>query len=174
MADVISISTKQLGGGRILDNVTGQYLPIIFGKGSIPSRLRTFTHGTGANQVNKIYATQRTLATVTMDSLDLAGGLTDYKGAAITLTALKWVYISIVSPDGTKVLRVGPQNQAAAGTFGWGSAAVATVYHDFYSDWELYRPITGFTVTATTADIFPIYNPSLTSVTYAIIVAGVG
>lgn len=171
MADAVSLSVKVLGGGRIVDSVSGQYLPAVFGRGNLPARSRVFTHGTGANQVDKLHLSQRTLAATTFDLLDLAGGLTDYKGAAITLTKLKWIYVAIVSPDGTKALRVGPQNQANAGQFGWGGTG-ATVYQTVYTDWEDYRPITGHTVTAGTGDIYPIYNPGASAVTYALLVAG--
>ena len=173
MADAIYFSAKMLGGGQIGDTVTEKRLPAIFGKGSLPARLRSFTHGTGANQVNKLFVAQRTLATLTFDNLDLAGGLNDYNGAAITFTFLKWAYIAIVSPDGTKSLRVGPQNQLNALPGGWGGVG-ATVYQTLYTDWEDYRPITGHAVTAGTGDIFPIYNPGAGNVTYAILLAGLG
>lgn len=173
MADSLYASYRSLGGGIIRDTVTAQQMPGVFGRGVLPRRVRSFTHGTGANQANKWHLSRRTLATVTFDLLDLAGGLTDYKGAAITFTAIKLVYIAIVDADGTKSLRIGPQNQTGAGQFGWGGTG-ATVYQTIYTDWEDYRPITGHTVTAGTGDIYPIYNPGAGSVEYAIWVLGLG
>lgn len=172
MADAIYFKTRQLGGGRIEDQSTGQWQVGVFGKNLLPARSRSFTHGSGSGQVNKWHLSQRTLATVTYDNLDLAGGLTDYKGAAITFTKIKYAYIAIISPSSTKSLRVGPQNQSNAATLHWGGTG-ATVYETFYTDWELYEPYTGFTVTAGTGDIFPIYNPTGSSITYTLFLMGV-
>lgn len=173
MADLVTLDSRMLGGGRVIDSITGQYLPAIFGKGLVPTRLRSLTNGTGSNQVNKFHVSQRTLANGASDLLDLAGGLTDYKGAAITFTALKWAYVAIITPNGTKSLRVGPQNQTNAGQFWWGGTG-ATVYYTAKQDFEYYEPVSGVTVTAGTGDIFPIINQSGVSVTYALLLAGVG
>lgn len=171
MADVITLNERTLGGGRIIDSVSGQVLPAIWGKGNLPARTRTFTSGTGNNQVDKFHLSQRTLTATTFDLLDLSGVLTDYKGVAITFSKIKRVYIAIVSPDGTKSLRIGPQNQANAGQFGWGGTG-ATVYQTIYTDWDDYFPYAGHTVTAGTGDIYPVYNPGASSVTYALLIAG--
>lgn len=171
--DTIKFNPRQIGGGNAVDSVSGLNLPIRFNSGFLPSRIRSLSYGTGANQVNKIYFAKRTLAATTFDLLDLAGGLTDPTGATITMTALKLAYIALMTQDGTNALRIGPQAQANAGAFMWGGTG-ATVYHTTYSDWEDYRPITGWTVTAGTGDIFPIYNPGATSVDYAILLLGTG
>lgn len=173
MADNLTFRTRVLGGGRIRNTTTGQMQPFIFGKNSLPARVRSFTYGTGDNQVNKAYFAQRTLNATTTESLDLAGGITDYAGAAITLTVLKYAYLAIVSPDGTKALRVGPQNVANAAQLGWGGTG-ATVYDTIYTDWELYRPIDGYAITAGTGDLFPVHNPGAEAVTYAILLMGEG
>jgi len=172
MADVLYFKTRTLGGGRIEDSATAQRQMASFGKLLLPARTRSFTHGSGSGQANKWYLAQRTLATVTYDNLDLAGGLTDYKGAAITFTKIKYAYIAIISPSSTKYLRVGPQNQSNAAQLQWGGTG-ATVYETIYTDWELYEPYTGFTVTAGTGDIFPIYNPTGVSITYTLLLMGV-
>jgi hypothetical protein len=173
VADTTYFRTRRQGGGTVRDTVTGQMQPFIFGKGGLPARTRVFTHGTGNNQVNKVHFAQRTLNAATTESLDLAGGLTDYKGAAITLTALKYVYIAIVSADGAKSLRIGPQNVANAAALGWGGVG-ATVYETITTDWELYQPYTGHTITPGTGDLFPVHNPGASAVTYALLVMGVG
>jgi hypothetical protein len=173
MADVLYLRERTIGGGRVGDDATGQYQAAVFGKANLPARVRSLTHGTGSGQANKWHLSQRTLATTTFDLLDLAGGLTDYKGAAITFTKIKRVYVAIVDPSSSKSLRVGPQNQSNAGQFGWGGTG-ATVYQTVYTDWDDYEPYAGWTVTAGTGDIYPIYNPSAGSVTYVLFVLGLG
>ena len=113
----------------------------------------------------------RTLAATTFDLIDLAGGLTDYKGATITFAKVKWIYVALSTQDGTNALRIGPQNQANAWQGPWGGTG-ATVYRTTYTDWEFYRPVTGTTVTAGTGDIFPVYNPGAGSVDYLLWVLG--
>jgi hypothetical protein len=173
VADVLYLRERIIGGGRIADATTGQQQNAIYGRTILPARSRSFTHGTGSGQANKWHLSQRTLATTTFDLLDLAGGLTDYKGAAITFTKIKRVYVAIVDPSSSKSLRVGPQNQSNAGQFGWGGTG-ATVYQTVYTDWDDYEPYAGWTVTAGTGDIYPIYNPSAGSVTYVLFVLGLG
>lgn len=173
MADAVTIDARMLGGGRVIDTVTGQFLPAIFGRGLVAARRRSFTSGTGSGQVNKLHVSRRTLAHGASDLLDLAGGITDFKGAAITLTALKWAYVAIIDPDGTKALRIGPQNQSNA-LQGWWGGTGATVYHTTKTDWEFYEPVAGAAVGAGSTDVFPVINQSGVSVTYALILAGVG
>lgn len=136
----------------------------------LPGLIPNYTNGTGSFQVNQVYCAQRALAATTFDLLDMAGSLTNL-GGTITFTKIKYLRVEIVSPDGTKVLRVGPQNQSNPVPLGWGGTG-ATVYREVYYAEEWNMPYAGFTVTAGTGDILPIYNPGATSVTYAILIAG--
>lgn len=167
MASALRVNEKVLGGGVIQDTTSLQSQAAAYGRGVLPARGVTFTHGTGNSQANLWYLAQRTLAATTFDLIDLAGSLTGYNGATLTFTKLKRAYISIVSPDGTKSLRVGPQNQSNAAALGWGGTG-ATVYHTTLTDFELIHPYGGWTITAGTGDIFPVYNPGAGDVTYAI------
>lgn len=171
MADTIRVNERIIGGGIIRDTTTGKSQTANYGQGALPSRTLAFTNGTADQQVNLWYLAQRTLAATTTDSLDLAGGLTGYGGATLTFTKIKRVYVSIVSPDGTKSLRVGPQGVANAAQLGWGGTG-ATVYNTVITDLDLVHSYAGWSVTAGTGDILPIYNPGASAVTYAIFILG--
>jgi hypothetical protein len=160
------------GGGRIQDSATSQAQNAIFGQGVLPSLDQTFSYGTGSGKVNMWYLARRTLATVTFDLLDLAGGLTDYKGAAITFTKIKRILLVVIDPDGTKTLRIGPQNQSAPFIGPWSGGTGATVYNTVFRKFDQDEPYAGWAVTATTADILPIYNPGASSVTYLLWLLG--
>lgn len=173
MADVLRVGEQILGGGRIFDDSTGQQQPASYGFGVLPETTFSLETGTGSGQANKWYLARRTLAATTYDLLDLAGGLSDYKGNAITLTTLKRALVKVVSADGSKRLRVGPQNQANAAQLGWGGTG-ATVYADVYDVLDLRHPWAGWAVTAGTGDVFPVYNPTAGSIDYAVWLLGVG
>ena len=130
-----------------------------------------FTNGTGNNQVNTLWSDERTLATLTTDSLDLAGALTDAFGSTLTFTRIKAILIDIDAPDGTKALRVGPRAVANAFQGPWGGVgaeAYSTVHRTFYQ----VEPYTGWLVTAGTADLLIINNNTAGSVTYRIVILG--
>lgn len=144
-----------------------------YGIGTVPALSTTLTFGTGSGQANKLYYAVRTLAGTTMDTLDLAGSLTDGVGNTLTFTYVKLAIIAIESPNGTKALRVGPQNEANAFVGSWGASAATTYKTVKYHDIVEYEPVTGLAVTAGTGDIFPVYNPTGSSITYHILIAGV-
>lgn len=67
----------------------------------------SWTYGAAANQVNVVYAETRTLADGANETLDLyaSGSLLDLFGTALTMTAIKLVYLKNNSDDATlKVL----------------------------------------------------------------------
>lgn len=156
------------------DTVSGALLAREFGRNSVPElSIDLDEYGTGNNQINKLYYAKRTLATVTTDSLDLAGGLSDFQGSTITFTKIKLCAVAIASPNGTKKLYIGPQGVANSMTANWGGTG-ATVYREFmYFDIAIYDPINGYTVTAGTGDLLNIYNPTGSSIDYHIVIAGV-
>lgn len=175
----MSVNKLSIGGNLPLrvfyQDSTGPSNKLQFGLRSIPELSISLEYGTGSGQANKAYAFSRTLTATTMDSIDLAGSLSDGVGNTITFTSIKLAIVAIVTPTGgTKKLRVGPQNQTNALSSNWGSLVVATVYKEFtHWDTVIYEPVAGYTVTAGTADIFPIYNPSASSITYELLLAGV-
>lgn len=158
----------------IQDGTTGAAIAKTFGKGGVPDLNVLLNFGTGTDQASKAYIAQRPpLAATTFDNLDLAGGLVDGLGNTLTFATLKLALVAIVAPDyATKSLRVGPQGQSNPFLGAWGGTG-ATVYKAF-NVWDLtvYSPTTGYTVTAGTGDIFPVYNPSAISVDYTILLVG--
>ena len=174
----MALNTLTFGGSWPLtgfwkDGTTGAVLRKKFGALSVPELSISLTYGTGSGQANWAYYASRPLAGTTYDLLDLSGSLTDGLGNTISATKLKLAVIAVASPDGTKKLRVGPQNQSNAAQLHWGGTG-ATVYKEVaYWDVIAYEKVAGYTVTAATADIFPIYNPTGSSITYSILMAGV-
>lgn len=134
----------------------------------------TFGSGTSSGNFNNWWHDQRTVAATTADNLDLRGGTVSTKlGLILDFQTIKLIVIQIVSPDGTKSLRVGPQNVSNAFSSPWGGAG-ATVYETvFHSHTFAFDPYTGFAVTAGTGDVLGIYNPGAGSVTYNIFIAGI-
>lgn len=167
----IDVSDRLSGGGQIADGL-GASMQAGYGGPIIPSLKTQYSYGTGDNQVNKWYLARRTLAATTFDNLNLTSGLTAL-GATQAFTALKRVLVAIVSPDGTKSLRVGPQNQANANAL-WFAGVTANFYETVYTSIKKDRPITGWAVTAATTDILSIYNPGASSLDYAIWLLGTG
>lgn len=172
MATVLRLSERTIGGGRVTDPATLQAQPASYGQGILPSSVFTLASGTGTGQASKWYLARRALAGTTFDLLDLAGGLTDYAGASLTFSAVKRCLVAVVSPDGTKKLRVGPQDQSNAWQ-GWFGGTGATVYEEVFHTTDRKHPYAGWTVTGGSADVLAVYNPGATSVTYAIWIIGV-
>lgn len=144
-----------------------------FGVGSLwPSLAVDIEWGTGSGQCNLACVTRRTLTATTYDNLDLAGGLSDNLGNTLTFTKIKLAILALATPDGTANLRVGPQAQSNVMQGPWGGTG-ATVYKTVYHSDIIWRElVAGFTVTAGTGDIFPIYNPTGSSVIYTLLLAG--
>ncbi|AMV25438.1 hypothetical protein VT84_13635 [Gemmata sp. SH-PL17] len=174
MAITIVTSDKIVSGGRWTNSATSvkQSVSIATGDPVMPPIDLGYTNGTGTAQCDLWYCKRRTLAANTTESLDLRGGLTDPEGNAINFAHVKRVVISILEPDGTKSLRVGPQNVTNAAQLwfgGTGATAYETVKTFLYKD----EPFTGWATTAGSADLLPVFNPSLTdAVTYGIWVLG--
>lgn len=159
-------------GGRIGDS-NGGFLSLRFGAVSVPDMGIELTFGTGSGQANWAYMRKGvSLNATTFSNLDLAGTLTDGVGNTITATKLKLAVVALDSPDGSKALRVGPQNQSNVAQLGWGGTG-ATVYQTVTHHWWLYEPVAGYTITAGTGDVFPLYNPGGSAVTFSILLAGV-
>lgn len=171
MSLALYVSETVGGGGRLYDTTTLSQIVATFGSGVLPSIDLSFQNGTGSGYANQWYLARRTLAATTYDLLDLAGGLTQYDGSTITFTKIKRVLIALVSPDGTAKLRIGPQGQSNPFTGPWGGTG-ATVYREVIHKDDMTHPYAGWTVTAGTGDILPIYNPTGSSIVYAIWIIG--
>lgn len=131
-----------------------------------------FTDGTGANQAKRVFTDTRTIAASANEDLDLAGGLNDAFGAALTFTKIKAL---IVKADAANV------NDVVVG--GAASAQVASIFGNVADNINvkpggllmLVAPdVNGYAITATSADLLRIANSgSGSSVTYTIVIVGV-
>lgn len=157
------------------DSSLGGDISRIFGRDVLPPLGCGLTFGTGPNQANRFYCLNRTLVTVTYDLLDLSGSLVDAFGNTISLTALKLAIVAIDAPDGTKKVYAGPQNQTHAVKGPWGSATDANCYREV-TNWDavVNEPVAGYAVVGGATDVFPVYNPTGSSVDYWILLVGVG
>lgn len=170
MAVDISTEVRLTGGGLLSSSTTVESQTAGFGGAILPQLAYAYTYGVGDAQVNKWYLARRTLAGTTYDDLNLTTGLAAL-GVTQAFTKLRQVFVAIVDPDGTKRLRIGPQGRSNAATL-WFQDKTTNFWVETYTHFDMQRPITGWTITATTADIFPIYNPGATSLTYAIWLMG--
>lgn len=173
MALTLSVGERPAGGGILSDSTLLVQQAASYGAGVLPELSLALENGTGANQANIWYLAKRTLAATTYDLLDLAGGLTAFNGSTITFTKIKRVLVAIDSPDGTKRVRVGPQDQSNPWPGPWGGTG-PTVYADVLWKFDVVNPFAaGWAVTAGTGDVFPVYNPGGSSVDYIIWLLGV-
>jgi len=170
MAFDINTDDRLSGGGAITDSSTAVSQSASFGSGVLPTIRYRYSYGTGSGQVNAWYLARRTLAATTFDNLNLTSGLTTL-GTTFSFTKLKRVLVAIIDPDGTKSLRVGPQNQANANPL-WFAAVTANFYETTYTYVLKDRPVTGWDVAAASTDILSIYNPGAGSLDYAIWILG--
>lgn len=130
----------------------------------------TFTNGTSTNQANMVWADTRTIVASGTDDLDLAGGLTNAFGTALTFTKMKGILVAASSANTNNVLIGGD----AAALANWVSNVNDVVVVRPGGVFCLIAPdTTGYAVTGTTADVLQIANSSSgTSVTYDIILIG--
>lgn len=168
----LNTNDRLSGGGSVTDSASALTQFAGFGGTIIPKLQTQYTFGTGDFQVNRWYLAKRTLLATTFDNLNLTSGLTAL-AVVQAFTALKRVLIAIVSPDGTKKLRIGPQGQASANQL-WFQDVTANFWEETYTFAQKDRPITGWAVTASSTDILSIYNPGGSSVDYAIWLLGTG
>jgi hypothetical protein len=144
---------------------------VAIGQGGFPAVGFSLTYGTGNLQAQSWWSDKRTVAAGATDSIDLNGVLTGPLGAAIAFTSVRAIVIAIDTPDGTKLLRVGPQNVTNAAQLGFGGTG-AQAYLETDTFCVLPRPYGGWALTAGTADLLPVKNPSAVSVDYYVWVIG--
>jgi hypothetical protein len=142
------------------------------GNATFPSMSASFTLGSNAGQASKWYRGQRTLAGNATDLVSLTGTLTDSFGSTISFTKIKSLLVAIIDPDGTKKIKVGPQNETDAwqGFFG----GVGTESYVETSNWLHFVDHlgTGWTVSQGTADVLPISNSGANSLQYILWILG--
>lgn len=136
------------------------------------SHSKSWSFGTGNDQINALFADQRQLAASATEDLDLAGGtLTDAFGNPLTMTKVKAIYVrALDTNDAANAVRVARHATAGIPIFTAASDAV-----DLPPDGEFYRsaPKAGITITPTTGDQITITNTAGTNpVDYHIIILG--
>lgn len=130
-----------------------------------------YSTGTGANQADRIYHTQPTVAASGNTTIDLAGSVTDIFGATVTFARVRGLIVAASSGNTNNVV-VG--NAASNGFISWVGAATHTVIVRPGGFLALGAPdTTAYTVTAGTGDLLLFTNSGAgTSVTFDVIVIG--
>lgn len=124
--------------------------------------------GTGAtSQADKLFSDTRAIAISSTEDLDLAGGLTDAFGAAITLAEVVAVYIKAAAANVTDILVGNAATNAFVGPLG--ATGVQTVKPGEYLLWQ---SKTGWPVIAGTGDLLKVANGGATLANYDIVVIG--
>lgn len=141
---------------------------------------RVVTHEVGLNtafvdgvtdfKADRIWSDERTLSASASDSLDLAGGLTDSAGAAITFAKVRAIVVKAALANGADIVVGGAASNTFTGPFG---GATHTVAVKPGGTLVLCAPKTGWTVTPSTGDILKILNGSgAAAATYQIAILG--
>jgi hypothetical protein len=131
----------------------------------------TLSNGTGAGQANALFADTRTLAASGTEDLDLAGGLTDALGTALTFTAIKAIRVRAAAGNTNNVVITRPASNGFAGPFLAAGDGIS-VPPGGAALFER-SDAAGWAVTAGTADLLTITNSGAgTGVTYTIELIG--
>lgn len=172
MATVLAATISTTVSAKLTNDATmAQAQDItLSGSNSLASLDQTYANGVGDHQANKLYRARRTLGAGSNDDLDLAGSLTDPFGNVLTFTAIKFIMIAIVDPNGTKKVKIG---NAASNAFQGPISSGGTVdvpYQQIFQN----KVAAGWTVTAGTGDILRINNPGASTLDYDILIMGNG
>ena len=128
----------------------------------------TFSDGTGANQIKQVFSDTRTLAASANEDLDLAGGLTNALGSAITFTRIRGLLIRAAAGNTNNVVVGGAASNQFATPFGAGTHTLSIRPGGLLL--LVANDATGYPVTAGTGDLLRIANSSSgSSVTYYIV-----
>lgn len=131
----------------------------------------SWADGSGANQVNKMFAARYTIGASATESIDLAGSLEDDLGQAVVFTAIKAILIKHVSGVNSVIVGNGGVN-SFLGPFG-GAAHTVTVPPNGRLLLER-TDAAGWTVTAATGDILALTNSAAgTSVVVDVVLLGI-
>lgn len=125
--------------------------------------------GTTTGKADLVFSDTRTLAASATESLDLAGGLTDAFGAALTFVEVVAIYVKAASANVNDVVVGGAATNTFATPFG---DATDTVKIKPAGALLLTNDV-GYGVTAGTGDLLKIANSAAGSaVTYDIVIVG--
>jgi len=131
---------------------------------------KAFTSGTGADQVNRLWADQRTLASLATEDLDLAGVLVDGFGVAIAFAKIKAMLFrnnSIVAGENLEIGGAG-----ANGFINWIKDATDIVILGPGGILALIAPVDGYAVIAATGDLLTVTNAGAASIIYDVVLVG--
>lgn len=125
-----------------------------------------FSEGTGADQAQKVFGGERTLASGVGEDLDLAGVLTDAFGGTIAAAAVKGIAI-VADKTNTTDLTIGNSGvNAFVGPFGAAAHTLTIGPGDFFVVTR--RSAAGMAVTAGTGDILRVANAAGAAAKYRI------
>lgn len=128
------------------------------------------TSGTGANQMDLLYASQRTLAASTNETLDLYNSITDNFGTTLDFARVKVMIIVSASTNGDDIAIGGAASNAFTN---WVNDATDKVNVRPGGVLCIGAPAaTGYPVTDSTGDKLLITNTSTNGVTYDIYIGG--
>jgi hypothetical protein len=134
------------------------------------ARQINLTNGTGANQADRVWTDQRTVAASANEDLDLTGTLVDVLGATLTLARVKVLYIAAAGTNTNNVVVGAAAANPWAGLLN-GTGTLTLRPGAFFV--AAAPGATGMAVTAGTGDLLRIANSGAgTSVTYDIAVIG--
>jgi hypothetical protein len=130
----------------------------------------SFTTGSGANQIDRLYAKQRTITASSNEDLDFAGSLTDNFGQTITMARIKGYCFKAASTNTNNVVITRPASNGVP-IFVAASDAISLTPGE--STCRVIPSATGIAVTAGTGDLINVSNSGAgTSVTYDVVVVG--
>lgn len=128
-----------------------------------------FSMGTGANQINAMWQSERTLSANGTETLDFSGSLTDDFGQSITCTKIKALVIKAASGNTNNVL-VGGASTTITSLTSTGALTQGLVVRPGGLLLWTFPDSTGAAVTAGSADLLQVSNSSSgSSVTYDVI-----
>lgn len=126
--------------------------------------------GTGNDQADMIFTDTRTLAASASEDLDLAGSLVGAFGNTLTFVKIKAILVIADSGNTNNVVVGGAASAQFVGPFGAANDTIAVQPGGVFM---IAVPDTGWTVTATSADLLKIANSGgTTGVTYKIVLIG--
>lgn len=175
MATVLAANVTLTGNGTYSqdDTVSNQADTLRLDTAAMPSGAFVFTNGSAAGQATKWYREKRTLAAGATDSLNLTTlAKLPLNAGALGFTGIKYIYIAIYSPDGTKYLKFGPNG---GGTPFLGPIKGSTsAYLEVHYMMHFPNPsAAGWPVGSGASDILYVNNPGANPVDYAIWLIGI-
>ena len=129
--------------------------------------------GTAATQFNNVWADEaRTLASTTADTFDLSGSLANDLGETIDFTKVRWLALRNDSTHTSCTLSLGPGTTNGVSTV-WAGTTPTNTIRPNGGVLFMYAPdVTGYAVSAGSADTIRVYNNGTTTATYTIFLGG--